>query len=286
MTREPWDYDSRSHKVILNVGRESFRRGRQERSISTILLNRPRLVVLIVIITILFILFLKEARSVLASNPQFMVQDIVLENTDLINKDVVYDILKLDSPRCLFNISTNKIVRLLKKDPDIESAIVERILPGTIKIIIKERSAYAILNIGGKKYYIDRNGILLFREREDATIPTIYGLKIDPARGEASNGVYKLVPGELCNVPELDNILNILRTGEGIGWNKFIEPVEVRVSSGDSISINTRERILVKLKMTDTEEQLNKLMFVLNDAQRRGKLIETVDLRFKDVYVE
>lgn len=273
MTKEPWDYDYHSHRVILNVGRNSFYRGRRK-SIDVGILNRPRLVVLIIVITILFILFLKEARTVLASNPHFLVQDIVLENTGLIDKGMIYDILNLDEPIGLFSVSTDKIARLLEKDPDIEKAVVEKILPGTIKITIKERSAYAKLDIDGKRYYIDRNGRVLFRQREDVSIPIIYGLKIDNP-----------MPGELCNTPELDCILTILQTGQEVGWDRFIEPVEVR-KSGDSILINTRERILVKLKMADIKEQLDRLIFVLGDVQRKGRVVKIVDLRFRDVYVE
>lgn len=277
MIREPWDYDYYSHKVILNVGADRSSR-RRERNIGTGLLNRPRLVVLIVVITILLGLFLKEARSVLASNPQFIIQDVILENTNLINKDTLYDILKMDSPKGIFNVSANEIARILEKDPDIEGAVVEKILPGTLKIIISERVPYARLDIDGKEYYIDYNGILLWRKREKGSIPVIAGLKINPATRWTS--------GESCMVPELENILNVLRTGDSLGWGGFIEPVSVRVINEDYISIYTRERILIKLKLDNIDKRLDKLMVVLNDARKKGRLIKMVDLRFKDVYVE
>lgn len=263
MIREPWDYDRHSHRVILNVSR----RQRRDISIASNLLNRPRVVVLFVVIAVLIMLFLKEARQVLASSPQFMIQDIILENTNLITKDI----LKLEDTRGLFSISTKEIVNILKKDPDVESVCVEKILPGTLKIIINERIPYARL----QEHLIDSKGVVLWRERPGVSVPAISGLKIK-----------KLVSGELCTVPELQTILDILHTGDKVGWGRFIEINRIELDDEDSISIYTRERILVRLKPDNINEQLDRLMFVLNDAQRKGRLIRVVDLRFKDVYVE
>ncbi len=276
MIREPWDYDHHSHKVILNVGVDRFsRRQRREISITSNLLNRPRLIVLIIIISILFGLFLKETKSVLASNPQFIIKDIILENTNIISKDILNDILKLENNKGLFNISTKEIVKILKKDPDVESAAVEKILPTTLKITINERVPYFGLDVGGRKYFIDKNGIVLLRDRISGSIPIITGLKID-----------RLVPGESCMVPELGKILNILRTGDNLGCGRFIEILRLDVENEDFASIYTRERIKIKLKLDNISDRLNKLMIILNDVQRKGKPIKTVDLRFNDAYVE
>lgn len=275
MIREPWDYDRHSHRVILNIGADrSYRRQKREISIASNLLNRPRSVVLIVVMILLFGLFLKEIRLVLASNPQFIIKDIILENVNVINKDIINDILKLENNRGLFNISTKEIVKILKKDPDVEIVIVEKILPSTLKIIINERKPYFRLDVDEKKYFIDSNGIVLLRERPNESVPVITGLKID-----------KLSPGESCIVPELEKILNILRLGDNLGWSKFIEISKIEAEQ-DFISIYTRERITVKLKMENISEKLNKLLIVLSDVQRKGELIRLVDLRFKDVYVE
>lgn len=276
MIRETWDYDRHSHKVILNVGLDRYsRRQKREIKITSNLLNRPRIVVLIAIVAILIALFLKEAKSVLAYNPQFVIQDIILENTGLIDKNILADILKIETKKGLFDISTNKIVKILQRDPDIKSVTVEKILPGTLKIGIKERIPYLRLDMGGEEYFIDNNGIVLLRKRNSGSVPAINGLKIK-----------KLIPGESCMVPGLENILNALSIGDNLGWGKFIEISKIDVHDEDHISIYTKERILVKLKLDNIYERLDKFMVVLNDTQHKGKLIKVVDLRFRNVYVE
>lgn len=276
MTKEFWDYDIHSHRVILNVGQGwSDRKNRKERSISPNLLNRPRVVVLVVIIIILSLLLLKESRLVLAQNPQFIIHDVIFESTGLITEEMLHDILKLNNGEKLFNISTNRIAKILGKDPDVEGAIVEKILPSTLKIKIKEKEPYAKLNIDEKFYYIDGKGTLLFRDRSDKNLPVIIGVKLD-----------KLIPGESCMVPAIEDILNILHLGEDIGWGKFIQPVKLEIINGEYILVNTREHIMIKLKLKDIREQLEKLLVILNDIQKKGRLIKIVDLRFKDVYME
>ena len=73
--------------------------------------------------------------------------------------------------------------------------------------------------------------------------------------------------------------------GEDTGWGSFIEPREIQIYNEDEIWIYTRERILVKLKMDNVDEQLEKFMVVLDDIVRKRKIIRVVDLRFQDVYV-
>lgn len=274
--RENWDYDYHSHRVILNVGQNWLsRRGRRERNITAGLLNRPRIVVLAIIITVLVALLLREAKSVLASNPQFVIQDIILENTGIITKDVLYDILKLEKNKGPLNVSINEVSEILKKDPDIERAVVEKVLPGAFKISIKERIPCARLDINGKEYCVDKNGLVLLRERDAGSAPLVTGLRIK-----------RLVPGEPCMAPGLENALRILQVGEDTDWGRFVLPVKIEFKNSENILVYTRERIVVKLNMDFIKEQMDRFVFIMDDIERKGKLIKMVDLRFKDVYVE
>jgi cell division protein FtsQ len=277
MIREPWNYDRKSHKVILKVDNEwASKRSRKSKNINSNLLNHPRLFVLSVIVVVFSFLLLKEARSVLASNPQFVVQDIVIENSDnLITKEVINDILNIKAGETLLNISPKKTLQILKKDPDIEDVQAERIFPGTLKISIKERLPYAKLNIDGKTYLIDKSGVILGRERQCRDIPVISGcFQTAP------------VPGEIYKDNILKNILDVLYIGENMGWGNFIEITSIDVKSEKNIILHTRERILVRLNMDNLEERLKRLIAILEDSQKKEKIIKTVDLRFKDVYVE
>jgi cell division septal protein FtsQ len=277
MIREPWNYDRRSHKVILRVDNNwASKRSKKSKSIESNLLNRPRVVVLSVVIIVFSFLLLKEARSVLVSNPQFIVQDIVVENdSNIVTKDVINEILNSETGKAIVSVSPNEISRILKKDPDVENVIVEKILPGTLKINIKERVPYAKLNIAKKTYLIDNNGVVLSRDRVCDSIPVISGFFSDQP-----------VSGEVYGGKEFANVLNVLREGENTGWGKFIEITAIDVQNQENITLHTRERILIKLKIDDLQDRLTKLLAILENSQNKNKMIKIVDLRFKDAYVE
>jgi cell division protein FtsQ len=278
MKKDLWGYDNYSHRVILNVRDDrTGRRNRRERTTRSNIFNRPRVFVFTIIITILLFLFLKEARLVLASSPQFIIQDVVIENTNLISKDMVMDMLKLDLGKGLFGISTRNITQTLKKDPDIDSVVVEKILPGTLKIKINERLPYVKINNLDKSYFIDNTGVVLLRTRDQilSQVPVIAGLSIND-----------LTPGSVSGDENLHKVLNILHLIEKAELGKFVEITGIDINSETTITFHTRERITIKLKKEDINERLSKLILILTDIQKKNKLVKLIDLRFKDVYVE
>lgn len=277
MPKELCGYDYHSHKVIFNVGHDwSLRRNKRGRDINHSILNRPRAVVLFIVITVFLFLFLKEARTVLANNPQFAINDIVVENINVIKKEeIVNNILKPDDGKGLFSVSTKEIVKLLKRDPDIDNVVVERVLPGTLKIRICERIPYARLEMPDSGCIIDNKSVVLLRERQCEPVPVISGLpKID------------ITAGERCSGKKLEDAVGILREADNAGLGRFVEITRMDVSDDKNIFLSTRERIFIKIKVDNIRDKLDKLMLILTDAERKNQNIKLVDLRFKDAYVE
>lgn len=278
MVKEPWDYDHRSHQVILNVrgDRHGRRRRRKTNGAGSSLLNRPRVVVLGVVLVVLLFAFLREARFVLATSSQFRIQHILIENTKLIDQATLIELLHLKGANSIFGVSAKELSRRLEKDPDIENAIVEKGYPDTIRIVVNERMPYARIRVDNKERLIDYNGIVLWRNQEwKNSVPLVLGVEAD-----------KVVPGEPCSDDVLNKALGILRRGDQCGWGRFIEIVEIDVRDFNKIVINTREKVSILIKLEDVKKQLDDLTSVLTDVQRRGKIIRKVDLRYKDVYVK
>lgn len=277
MIKEPWFHDRRKSKMIMRAKTaRSSRRKDREIGISNTLLNRPRLVVLIIIIGVLTALFLKEARLILANNPQFIIERIIIENTNLLSKGAVKDILKLKGDKGFFNVSTKDIARKLEKDPDIGSVTVEKVFPDTLKITINERIPYIRMDIDGKEYSVDYNGVILQRNKSDSSIPKVNGLEIT-----------NMLPGDTCTDLELKTLLSLLRAGDSLGWDRFIEPTEIDVyNDGEEVWIYTRERIMIKMKMDNYHGRIKKIITVLRNVMQERKIINTIDIRFKEVYVK
>ena len=277
MVREPWDYDQKSHQVILNVRRDKY--GRQKRrktnSTNSSLLNRPRVVVLTVLLVVLVFTFIREARYVLATNSQFKIQHVQIENTELLDEAVLIQLLNLKETDNLFSVSAKELSGRLMKDPDIESIVVEKKFPNTLRIIVNERIPYVRVIPGNNEYLVDNNGMVLLRKWGGVSVPLVLGVEKD-----------KMIPGEPCCDGILESALEIFRIGDKREWGRFIEVAEMDMRDLNKILVTTRERILLIMKLDDINSQIEKLMLVLADSERRRKIIRKVDLRYKDVYVQ
>lgn len=273
-----WEYDHSSHRVILNVKGDRYARRRKKKTkdISTSLLNRPRIIVLGIILIALLFFFLKEAKFVLAYNPQFKIKYVQIENTKFISQQSVLKLLKPDDINNLFAISAKGISRKLRKDPDIKSVVVEKQFPDTLKIVIKERTPYARIIIDDEAYFVDANGIMLLRKPSYYnSTPLVQGVE------EKS-----IIPGESYSDSNLEIALDILKAENKKGLNRFLEVTRIDMRDPDIINIDTRERISIIMERKNINEQLDKLISILNKVQYQGKIIRKVDLRFKDVYVQ
>ena len=277
MLRESWNYDHKSHQVILNVRKDKYgrRQKRKTNNSSSSLLNRPRVVVLIVVLVVLVFTFLREVRYVLATNSQFKIQHVEIENTELLDKAALRQLLNLEETDNLFSVSAKEFSRRLMEDPDIESVVVEKKFPDTLRIIVNERMPYVRVMPGDNEYFLDSNGMVLLRKWEGVSVPLVLGVEKD-----------KMIPGEACCDSILESALEIFRIGDKCGWGRFIEVKEMNMRDLNKILVTTRERISLIMKLDDINSQVEKLILVLADSERRGKIIRKVDLRYRDVYVQ
>ena len=97
-------------------------------------------------------------------------KDVEIENIHYIDESHLLDKLKTNDINGLFSMSAKNISRKLEEDPDIESVVVEKQFPGTLRIIVKERTPYAEIWVDDSEYFLDYYGIVLWREQENASL--------------------------------------------------------------------------------------------------------------------
>jgi len=280
MMYEKWDYDKKSHQIILNVKGDKRRQRRKNKRIKTampLLVNRPRALVLVVILVILAFTFLREAKTVLAESPIFMIRHIQFKNTEFLNPKILMRLLAFKKGAdSLFSISARELSRRLKKDPDIKNAVVEKCFPDTLKITIDENIPYVKIRDSNKDYFLDYKGAVLLRNIwGNKVVPLIIGL-----------GKAKPIPGRVYSGARLKIALDVIHKLEQLGLKNFIQSEVVNVSDIDNIIINTREKISILAGYKYIDKEFKKLVLVLSDCRKRGRIIKKIDLRHKDVYVE
>ncbi|MGL6105814.1 cell division protein FtsQ/DivIB [Romboutsia sp.] len=91
----------------------------------------------------------------------FDMKNIQIKGNDQIEDKAIVNSLGINNDKNIFMYSTKQLEEQLKENPYIESATINKKLPNTLKIQVKERKSVAILKCNDKYCYIDKSGKLL-----------------------------------------------------------------------------------------------------------------------------
>lgn len=117
-------------------------------------INYPRL-----IISVLVLALIVELSSVIFTSPYFYIRHREVKGNSIISDKVIIDTLRLPANTNIFRVKKKSLADKLRKIPPIEEVRIGRRLPNTLKIWIKERKPFFILNANSKLYEVDSKGI-------------------------------------------------------------------------------------------------------------------------------
>ena len=111
---------------------------------------------------IVFVLFASYyPKNDFIKNLNLNIKEIEIKNNLTIKTDKVKRKLDFLYDENLFFLNTDKIQEIFNKEEFIESFVVKKIYPNTLKLIIVEKKPIAILQNKKKKYYISDKGVLI-----------------------------------------------------------------------------------------------------------------------------
>jgi cell division protein FtsQ len=98
------------------------------------------------------------SRSVVAAITPFKLADVTVEGREYVERDAILKALDVQPGDSLLAIDLQVSRKRLEAIDWVETATVERRLPNTLYVTLKERRAVAIWQNGGEYTLIDRNG--------------------------------------------------------------------------------------------------------------------------------
>ena len=111
---------------------------------------------------IVFVLFASYyPKNDFIKNLNLNIKEIEIKNNLIIKTDKVKRKLDFLYDENLFLLKTDKIQEIFNKEEFIESFVVKKIYPNTLKLIIVEKKPIAILQNKKKKHYISDKGVLI-----------------------------------------------------------------------------------------------------------------------------
>jgi cell division septal protein FtsQ len=184
----------------------------------------------------------------------------------------------------LLALDLARIKRDLELAPMIESVAVERLLPHTLRLRVKERAPIAQVRLpqlqprGGVaivSYYLDEDGHVIqplsalaeTTARNADSLPVLSGV----------NAV-ELRPGSAVGSPKLIAALRLIAAFESSPMSGLVEMKSVDVAGTEILQVTTEQGGQITFALGRLEEQLHRWRAVYDYGQKTGRAIRTLDL--------
>lgn len=187
----------------------------------------------------------------------------------------------------LLALDLRRIKRDLELSPLVRSAAVERVLPHTLRLHVRERTPIARARVLRPRAedqgvelatcYLDETGFVMMevggRLRghhlfpPDETLPLLVGLQLR-----------ELAPGRTSEGPALQTALRFLTAFRQSPLARQVAVDQIELGGAESLLVTTAEGSVVTLAGQRFEQQLARWGTVLDHSRRTGRWIATLDL--------
>jgi cell division protein FtsQ len=201
------------------------------------------------------------ARKYVVTSPRFGAKTILVEGNQRRRPDEVAGLAGIAVGQNLFSLDEKQSERALLRDPWIEKVTISRTLPSTVRILVQEREARALAELGGTLYLTTRDGepFKPLEPGDPHDLPVVSG--VDPKLLTRDRvGAAQLVKRALDLVEELE------RSGLAKRW-----PVqEVHVAKDTSLVVTIgKEGIQLHMGHAPFREKIEQARAVLAELGRR-----------------
>ena len=205
-----------------------------------------------------------------SENPRFEIQHLVISGDGKLTEDRIREYTGLAEGMNLFAVKFKEVEATLEKVPVVESVYLERRLPHTLIVKVKERMPVA--RIIGKQsrrfpFVVDRYGVVLPPRQSASTLPLVKGLDMD------------LRLGMPINHPDIKTALQIIALCDSTGnWRQHIQIESLDVQYQDYIDMRLKSGTRVKMPRYSIMNNLRKLVATIQTGHTRGERYRDIDL--------
>lgn len=209
-------------------------------------------------------------ESLFSGNERYVLKELQVTSDGSLGEKHVLRYANLEMGRNLFEIDLEKVRSDLGSVPVVKSVVVNRELPGRLRVKLAERMAMARLGRDSSVFHlaVDRTGHVLGPSSRSPTLPTITGLRDTGLRpgGTISDQPLALTALELLDICDSTRLGDIVR----------ISSIDVRHPEHLVIELDKGERVTFRRERL--EWRLHKLAGILTEAFQQGKIVATADL--------
>ena len=235
----------------------------------------------------------------LFTSDYFSIKDIVIAGYDRVSPQEIETVIssQQNKKRLLFFNQKNiflfdkkSVIKELMANPLLESVKINRNLPGTLKIMVTEKTKGLIWALGNQQYYLDLSGVVIRAIDSSDLIIEKTAAGTDIVRPEAASGNYPLVydlSAEAVTVGQSATSANLVKFVLGLaeeikaGVNIDISHFNVVTPYFPEVTLITKDGWEVRFKISDDyAKQVRILDSVLEQEVKDRNNLEYIDLRF------
>lgn len=209
-------------------------------------------------------------RKLLSENPLFEIQHLEISCDGNLGEDFIRETTGLHEGMNLFAFDFRDLEESLKSVSRIESVYLERDLPHTLIVKVKERVPVAQItgtNTSRYPYLVDRFGYLLPHLRSAANLPLIKGVDEE------------LRLGTKASHHDVENALKIIAFCESSNYlHTYIRIESMDVKYSDFIDMRLQGGIRVRMPRFSFKTKLQKLASIIKISIGQGQRVREVDL--------
>jgi cell division septal protein FtsQ len=209
-------------------------------------------------------------RKLYSENPRFEIQHLEVSCDGKLSEDRIREYTGLAEGMNLFAVKFREVEMDLEKVAMVESVYLERKLPHTLIVKVKERMPVA--RIIGKQsrrfpFVVDRYGVVLPPRQSASTLPLVKGLDLD------------LRMGMPINHPDIKTALQIIALCDSTGnWRQHIQIASLDVQHQDYIDMRLKSGTRVKMPRYSIMNNLRTLSATIQTGHTRGESYRDIDL--------
>lgn len=234
------------------------------------------------IIASFFILFILSVGTIafILTTPTFNITNIIVNGNEKNDTDTYINLTQIKIGETnIYQITKNQIKKRLMQNTYVESAEIQRKLPNTIEINIKERKACFQILSNEKYAYIDNQGYILEYSDIKLKVPVLIGL--ESLKNEIKEG-QRLLESDLYKINTTLKILNYLNNNN---ISNEVSSIDLTDTSNYTINMDKDNKIIYLGDASNISERMNLLKTILErEKGKKGKIFMNGDPNKSDVY--
>ena len=237
------------------------RRKSKKKKINKKILGFCSIIILVAIIVVLAL-----------TAPIFNITKIEINGNEKVSKDTIIALSGIKMGENIFRFN-NDMIQNVKQNTYIEKVEIQRKMPGTVVISVKERKIKYQINLINSYVYLDKNGYLLENSSERKNVPVIVGFSI---KEDEMLNEKRLKDNDL---EKLANAAKIIEAVKAINIDNLITEVNVEDKNNTILYLESKSK---KINVGDTTNLTNKMLYVQkileNEEGKSGSVFVNGDI--------